>query len=224
MRGRSRGAGAAVDRVDVHPVDGVGLEVLRLAEARVEPDDDGRVASSRRPGRTRTGRAGAAVPAGRRPPRTPRAAHPRAADSPWSSAPPEHDHVPPSWAMPERNWSITCGPSTPSTTNSTPAAPNRPQRTCPSLQRMKPSPLPNISAWAPRLAELDAAGSSFVGGVIDNVRPSISSTISGWPLSLVIVTGLTDRLRIAMPPPYRRLPRRCRPGRTSTTRSGRLTE
>ena len=47
--------------------------------------------------------------------------------------------------------------------------------------------------------------SSVGGGVIDRVNPSISSTISGCPLSLVIVTGFTDLLRIAMPSPYRRV-------------------
>jgi len=47
--------------------------------------------------------------------------------------------------------------------------------------------------------------SSVGGGVIDSVSPLISSTISGCPLSLVIVTGFTDLLRIAMPPPYRRV-------------------
>ena len=66
---------------------------------------------------------------------------PLSGDSPSSSAPPAHDHVPPSWANAERRCSITRGPSSSKTTKTTPAAPNMPQRWRPSEQNKNPSPL-----------------------------------------------------------------------------------
>src|SRR5436305_14963551 len=51
-------------------------------------------------------------------------------------------------------------------------------------------------------ASLEARSMPRLGGAIDRVSPSISSTISGWPEALVMPTGLLDLREMGMPIPY----------------------
>ena len=147
-RWRTRGAGCAGRPRRRAPTRRLGLEVERHAERLVDLRRRPSCSSSRRRG----AKTYSPSSAGRRR-ATPTSSDasrsaPSRASRRASSAPPGHDHVPPSWENAERSWSITSGTPSPSTvTNTTPAAPNRPQRTWPSLQRTNPSPLRAGRPW-----------------------------------------------------------------------------